>query len=177
MFQLCSAVSSINRHRLWVVNCHGACFRQNSSTVIYILFFGFGCYLIIPFTFQCGIKVNKEDIIIINGNAKDIKNLTDQMKRRKERLKKEKKKKTDDQSVTAPVLDIEEKPSKNNVKPSKNKRPTEDNDKQTKKSKTKSDQTESKNKFEDTNSYKKLFHKNSEKKDKAHWVTYNPYYN
>ena len=143
-------------------------FKDGIFVFIYCLLFLFHLIL------QCGIEINKEDIIIINGNAEDIKKLTDQMKKRKERLKKEKKKKTDNSETNSKN---EEKSSKNNEKLSKNKRPAGDNDKQNKKIKISSDQTESKNKFEDSNSYKKLFHKNSEKKDKAHWVTYNPYYN
>merc|ERR1712176_650889 len=122
---------------------------------------------------RCGTNVEKEDIVVINGNEEDVKKLTEQMKGRKERSKQERKKKKKDD---VPDIKSEDKLSTND-KPSKNKRHVDDSDKQNKKSKVSSDPTDSKNKFEDSNSYKKLFHKNNDKKDKAHWVTYNPYYN
>lgn len=99
-----------------------------------------------------------------------------QIKKRKERSKLEKRRKNE--------LAKTEKSAVEEDKPSKNKRPQEsDSSYQGKKSKVAQDSLSDKtgsssdNKFKETNSYKKLFHKNSDKKDKAHWVTYNPYYN
>jgi hypothetical protein len=124
---------------------------------------------------QCGTHIEKEDLIVINGREEDIKRLTEQLKRRKDRLKQEKKKKKKDAVQDAKC---EEKVSAHGDQSSKNKRQNvSDCDKQTKKTKVNSEPTDSKNKFEDSNTYKKLFHKNIDKKDKAHWVTYNPYYN
>ena len=129
---------------------------------------------------QCGTPIVKKDLIIINGTDEDIVKLTEQMKRRKEESKKGKKSKNHvvSEATSKDKLSVNnDKPSDD--KPSKNKRHNiqDGNDKQHKKTKVTSDPKESKNKFEDTNSYKKLFHKNCEKKEKAHWVTYNPYYN
>lgn len=130
---------------------------------------------------KCGTPILKEDLIIINGTEEDIVKLTEQMKRRKEESKKGKKSKNHvvSEATSKDKLSVNNDEPAADDKPSKNKRHNiqDGNDKQHKKTKVSSDPKESKNKFEDTNSYKKLFHKNCEKKEKAHWVTYNPYYN
>ena len=127
---------------------------------------------------QCGGTVDKDSLIVINGSEEDLADLTQRMIQRREKAKQEKKLRkekciTEDSGSSK----VEESKMKH-----KKHRPDEiTSNVPNKKSKTLSDNSDSAlsntSKFEKTSSYKKLFHKNGVKKDKAHWVTYNPYYN
>ena len=101
-------------------------------------------------------------MIVINGNEKDIETLTKRIIELREANKKEKKAKKDSKAKgkkSAPILISDEK--------AKKRQKTETN-------------AESDSKLKQSDTYKKLFHSNQPEKtkdQKAHWVTFNPYYN
>jgi len=105
----------------------------------------------------------------MNGTEEDIK----QQCERLNKLRKEKKSKKHDKNPTkseAPAP--EQKPSKNKKHALDDQKPNGSN----KKVKA-AESADGQDKFKEMETYKKLFHKNCEKKEGAHWVTYNPYYN
>eukprot|EP00116_Pleurobrachia_bachei_P006670 sb/3466932/ len=109
---------------------------------------------------KCGKEISADDNIIINGTEEETATLMVRMKRRKDQQKAERK-----QNKAAKEGDEEQ------IKPSKAKKsegPTTSSGAVVKKQKTSEDASKS-SKYEETESYKKLFHKNSTKKDKAHW--------
>ena len=130
---------------------------------------------------QCGAALDKDDLIVLNGTPDDMSELVQRILRKKDKAKQEKKVRKHQAVSEGQCEDSEQ--CENEVGESKNKQKRPQigdglSNGQKKKIKLASDKTSvSSSKFEETSSYKKLFHKNGVKKDKAHWVTYNPYYN
>lgn len=140
---------------------------------------------------KCQQPFKEEDVVILNGTDEEVDALKVKMEARQARLKAEKKSKKNGKAESTVTKESEEKEkpndapstSKNNSKPSTSKLIM----KRTSEKKPIEDPVFKKTKLnysvakdpKASEVFKSLFtsHKSAEKQEKAHWITYNPFYN
>lgn len=136
---------------------------------------------------KCQQPFKEEDVIILNGTDEEVDALRVRMEARQARIKAEKKSKKNGKAESTVTIDVEEKPngtastSKTDPKPSTSKLKRPNDMKKIEDpmfKKTKLNYSVAKDP-KATEVFKSLFtsHKSAEKQTKAHWITYNPFYN